>query len=200
MLDGIIRPLIDPPLNRAARVIARSGLTANALTTAGAAVAIGAAAAIALERYGLGLTLIILNRMIDGLDGPLARIRGGSDFGGFLDIVCDFLFYAAVPLAFGLADPRNLLPALVLLASFIGVGTSFLAYAIIAAKHGIETQVQGAKSFYFDQGLAEGTETIVVFVLACLWPRWFPQIAYAYAVLCALTIVVRIAGAWRRFG
>lgn len=200
MLDGILRPLIDPPLNRAARVISRGGLSANALTAAGAGVAAGAAAAITLERYGLGLTLILLNRLIDGLDGPLARIRGSTDFGGFLDIVCDFLFYAAVPLAFGVADPRNLLPALVLLASFLCVGTSFLAYAVIAAKRGIETRSRGAKSFYFDRGIAEGAETIIAFALACLWPGWFPQIAYGFAALCALTTVVRIAGAWSRFG
>ncbi len=200
MLDSVLRPLIDPPLNRAARVIARSGISANSLTIAGAAVAIGAAAAIAAERYGLALALIILNRLLDGLDGPLARIRGSTDFGGYLDIVCDFLFYAAIPLAFGLADSHNLLPALVLLASFLGAGTSFLAYAIIAAKRGIETRAQGAKSFYFAAGLAEGTETIIAFVLACLWPRWFAQIAYGYAALCALTVLGRIATARRHFG
>ncbi len=200
MLDSVLRPLIDPPLNRAARVIARSGISANALTTAGAVVAIGAAAAIATERYGLALALIILNRLLDGLDGPLARIRGSTDFGGYLDIVCDFLFYAAIPLGFGFADPHNLQPALVLLASFLGAGTSFLAYAIIAAKRGIETRAQGAKSFYFAAGLAEGTETIIAFVLACLWPRWFAQIAYGYAALCALTVLGRITTARRHFG
>lgn len=200
MLDSVLRPLIDPPLNRAARVIARSGISANALTTAGAVVAIGAAAAIAAERYGLALALIILNRLLDGLDGPLARIRGSTDFGGYLDIVCDFLFYAAIPLGFGFADPHNLQPALVLLASFLGAGTSFLAYAIIAAKRGIETRAQGAKSFYFAAGLAEGTETFIAFVLACLWPRSFAQIAYGYAVLCALTVLGRIASARWHFG
>lgn len=200
MLDSVLRPLIDPPLNRAARIIARSGVSANALTTAGVVVAIGAAAAIATQRYGLALALIILNRLLDGLDGPVARIRGSTDFGGYLDIVCDFIFYAAIPLGFGFADPDNLLPALVLLASFIGAGTSFLAYAIIAAQRGIETRTQGAKSFYFAAGLAEGTETIIAFVLACLWPRSFALIAYGYALLCALTVLGRIAGARRHFG
>jgi phosphatidylglycerophosphate synthase len=200
VLDSLLRPLIDPPLNRAAHVIARSGVTANALTTAGAVVAIVAAAAIAAQRYGLALALIVLNRLLDGLDGPLARIRGSTDFGGYLDIVCDFIFYAAIPLGFGFADADNLLPALILLASFLGAGTSFLAYAIIAAKRGMETRAQGAKSFYFAAGLAEGTETIIAFVLACLWPRSFALIAYTYAAVCALTVLGRIASARRHFG
>ncbi|MGQ0835059.1 MAG: CDP-alcohol phosphatidyltransferase family protein [Gammaproteobacteria bacterium] len=200
MLDGLMRPIIDPPLNRLACLIARTGVSANALTLAAVPFAIGAAAAIAMHRYGVALALIALNRLLDGIDGPLARIRGrNSDFGGYLDIVCDFVFYAAIPAGFGLADPRNLLPALVLLASFVGAGTSFLAFAVFAAKRGMETRTQGAKSFYFAAGLAEGAETIAVFVLACLWPAAFPQIAYVYAGICAVTVVGRIVLARRVF-
>lgn len=200
MFDSALRPLIDPPLNRAARWVARAGIGANTLTLAGAGIALAAAAALAAERYGLALALIVANRLLDGLDGPVARLRGGgTDFGGYLDIVCDFIFYAAVPVGFGLAASQNLLPALVLLGSFVVAGTSFLAYAVLAAKRGLETRMQGEKSFFYEAGFAEGAETIAVFVLACLWPRWFPQIAYVYAALCALTAIGRIASARRRF-
>ncbi len=201
MLDPVMRPLIDPPLNAIARAVARTGIPANAVTLAGVPLAIGAAAAIAMQRYGWALVLIALNRLLDGIDGPLARARGrSSDLGGYLDIVCDFVFYAAIPVGFGLADPRNLLPAMLLLAAFIGAGTSFLAFAVIAAKRGIETSAQGAKSFYFSAGLAEGTETIAVFALACLWPAAFPQIAYVYAGLCVLTVAGRLILARKVFG
>ena len=201
MLDSVLRPLVDPPLNAAARLLARTGISPNAVTLAGVPLAIGAAASIAAQRYGLALALIAANRILDGLDGPLARLRGrASDLGGYLDIVCDFVFYAAIPVGFGLAAQRNLLPAMLLLAAFIAAGTSFLAFAVIAAKRGLETAAQGAKSFYFSAGLAEGTETIVVFVLACLWPAAFPQIAYVYAAACVLTLAGRIILAWRTFG
>jgi len=200
MLDSMLRPLIDPPLNSTARLLARTGITANALTVAGVLVALAAGVALALGHYGVALALILLNRLLDGLDGPLARLRGSTDFGGYLDIVCDFSFYAVIPLGFGLADGRNLLPAASLLAAFLGAGTSFLAYAIIAAKHGLTTEVQGKKSFFFQGGLCEGTETIAVFVAACLWPQWFPQLAYGYAALCVVTVLQRIASARRRFG
>ncbi|HKZ74333.1 MAG TPA: CDP-alcohol phosphatidyltransferase family protein, partial [Steroidobacteraceae bacterium] len=127
MLDGVMRRLIDPPLNRMARIVARTRVSANALTVAAVPFAIGAAVAIAAQRYGLALVLMAVNRVLDGLDGAMARIRGSTDFGGYLDIVCDFIFYAAIPVGFGFAAARNLQPALVLLAAFIGAGTSFLA-------------------------------------------------------------------------
>ena len=62
---------------------------------------------------------ILLNRLIDGLDGAIARQGGPTPFGGYLDIVCDIAFYAAVPLGFALAAPANALWAAVLLASFV---------------------------------------------------------------------------------
>jgi phosphatidylglycerophosphate synthase len=199
MLDGVMRGLIDPPLNRAARLIVRTGVGANALTAAAVPLAIAAAVAIAAQRFVLALVLIALNRLLDGLDGAVARLRGPTDFGGYLDIVCDFIFYAAIPVGFAFAADRNLLPAVVLLAAFVGAGISFLAFAVIAAKRGMETRQQGLKSFYYAAGLAEGTETIAVFVLACLWPAAFPQIAYVYAAVCVLTVAGRIALARRAF-
>ena len=119
--------------------------------------------------------------------------RGLTDLGGFLDIVLDFLIYAAVPFAFALADPAaNALPAAFLIFSFMGTGSSFLAYAIMAAKRGIATELRGRKSLYYLGGLTEGTETIVAFVLACLWPAWFPLIAWTFGALCWLTTATRI--------
>jgi len=49
-------------------------------------------------------------------------------------------------------------------------------------------------------GLAEGTETIVVFIVMCLAPAWFGLIAYSYALLCVLTVVQRTVLAASRFG
>ena len=128
MFDAKLRPLIDPPLNAVARSLARIGISANMLTIAGAIIALAAAAAIAMQHYGLGLALIIANRLLDGLDGPVARITGPSELGGYLDSLADFLFYVAVPVGFGFASPANTLPALVLVADFtVIVAVSFLA-------------------------------------------------------------------------
>jgi phosphatidylglycerophosphate synthase len=199
VLDARLRPLIDPPLNAIGRVLAGAGVTANALTFTGLALGLGGAGAIAFGHLGWGLALILANRVLDGLDGAVARVRGPSDLGGYFDIVADFAFYVSVPLAFGLMSPANTLPALVLVASFVLTGVSFLAFAVIAAKRGASTEAHGKKSFFYSTGLAEGTETIAVFIAMCLFPAWFAAIAYAYAGLCSLTVFQRSAMAARAF-
>ncbi len=199
MLDAKLRPLIDPPLNALGRALAGVGVTANALTFTGLALGLGGAAAIALGHIGWGLALILANRLLDGLDGAVARALGPSDLGGYFDIVADFAFYVAVPVGFGILAPANTLPALVLVASFVLTGVSFLAFAVIAGKRGATTEAHGKKSFFYSTGLAEGTETIAVFIAMCLFPAWFGAIAYAYAVLCALTVVQRSAMAAAAF-
>jgi len=199
MFDAKLRPLIDPPLNRAGAVLAGWGVTANALTFAGLALGLAGAGAIALGHVGWGLALICANRVADGLDGAVARVRGPSDLGGYFDIVADFAFYVSVPLGFGIMAPGNTLPALVLVASFVLTGVSFLAFAVIAAKRGAETAAHGRKSFFYSTGLAEGAETIAVFIAMCLFPAWFGVLAYAYAALCVLTVFQRSALAAARF-
>jgi phosphatidylglycerophosphate synthase len=199
LLDARLRPLIDPPLNALGRTLASLGFTANALTFAGLAFGLAGAAAITFDHLGWGLALILANRLLDGLDGAVARVRGPSDLGGYFDIVADFAFYVSVPLGFGLLAPANTLPALVLVASFVLTGVSFLAFAVIAAKRGQTTEAHGRKSFFYSTGLAEGTETILVFLAMCLVPAWFGVLAYAYAGLCALTVIQRSAMAARAF-
>ena len=194
MLDARLRRLIDPPLDRLSGPLVASGISANAVTVVGFAIGLCAAAAIAGRAYLLGLTLLLLNRLCDGLDGAIARRSGLTDLGGFLDIVLDFLIYAAVPFAFALADPAaNALAAAFLVFSFMGTGSSFLAYAIMAAKRGVSSELRGRKSLYYLGGLTEGTETILAFVLACLWPTLFPWIALIFGLLCWLTTATRIA-------
>lgn len=191
MFDAKLRPLIDPPLNAAGRRLAALGISADVVTLTGMMLGLAAGAALADGGFALALALIIANRLLDGLDGALARARGLTDFGGYLDIVADFIFYVSVPLGFALADPANALPAALLLASFTLTGISFLAFATLAAKRGIETAAHGRKSFFYNTGLAEGAETIAVFIAMCLWPDWFATIAYGYAVLCLLTVFQR---------
>lgn len=198
MLDARLRRVIDPALDRLSAPLDRIGLTPNAATVLGFAIGLGAMAAISQRAYGLGLLLLLSNRLFDGLDGALARRRGLTDFGGFLDIVLDFIFYAGIPLAFALAEPgANGLAAAFLVVSFVGTGTSFLAFAVMAAKRGLATDLRGRKSLYYLGGLTEGTETIAAFVLACLFPAWFPVIALVFGGLCWLTTATRIAVAWQ---
>lgn len=200
MLDGLMRRLLDPPLAKAGAALARGGANADAVTFLGLALGIGCAAAIAFGADLLALLLLAGSRLCDGLDGAIARVRGKTDRGGFIDIVFDFVFYGAVPLGFALRDPATFaLPAAVLLFAFYVNGASFLAYAAVAAKRGLESKVRGIKSIHFTIGLAEGTETIIAFALMILVTAWFPIIAYFFAGLTMMTAIARITLAWRIF-
>ncbi len=200
MFDAKLRPFIDPPLNAMGRAMARLGISANAVTLLALLPGVASAAAIAQGHFLAGLALILLNRLADGLDGAIARANGPTDFGGYLDIVSDFVVYTAVPLGFAFAAPANLAPALLLVGSFTLTGISFLAFAAIAARRAEETTAHGRKSFFYSTGLAEGAETIACFVAMCLWPQHFAPIAYGYAGLCLLTVLQRTALARRQFG
>ena len=200
MLDGFLRPLIDPPLNRVGRAFAAGGVTADAVTLAGLALGLIAAATIALGAPGWALLPLAASRIADGLDGAVARASRTTDFGGYLDITADFLFYGAIPLGFVLLDPTsNAVAGAVLLLAFYVNGASFLGFAILAEKRGLETGAQGVKNLYYSGGLLEGTETIAFFVLLCVWPAGFAQLAYGFAALCFLTAVTRVMHARRVF-
>lgn len=143
---------------------------------------------------------MLSSRLCDGLDGAVARASVKTDRGGFLDIVLDFAFYGAIPLAFAIAEPeKNALAAAVLLFAFYANGASFLGYAVMAEKRKLVSEARGSKSLYFTTGLAEATETIIVFVLFCLFPSAFPLIAYVFAAMTLVTTGARIVLALRTF-
>ena len=195
MLDRALIAVLRPALDAGARALVRVGVGADAVTLAGFAIGIAAAAAIGLGDYGWGLGLLLASRLADGLDGAVARHTHTTDRGAFLDITLDFLFYASIPLAFALADPvRNALPAGVLLAAFIGTGSSFLAFAVMAERRGLSSDAYPSKGFYYLGGLTEASETLICFVLMCLWPDHFAWWAYGFAALCGITVATRIVG------
>ena len=198
MLDRAARRLIDPVLEQLAVAAQQRALTAYQVTVAGFACGLAAMAAIALQSYGLGLLLLLANRLADGVDGALARRNGATDLGGYLDIVLDFIIYSGAAFAFALAQPDHAVAAAFLIFSFMGTGSSFLAFAIFAAKRKLDGEEAANKSFYYLGGITEGTETILLFVVVLLFPGWFPAAAYIYGTLCWLTTVGRIGAAVQR--
>jgi phosphatidylglycerophosphate synthase len=199
MLDGWARRHIDPALTVMGKTLAQAGISANSVTLAAFGVGVLAAVAIAFGWFLTGLVLLLFSRLGDGLDGAIARVEGKTDFGGFLDIVLDFAFYGAIPLGFVLANPAaNAVAGAVLLLSFYVNGSSFLAYAVMAEKRKLEGRARGEKSIFFTTGLAEGTETLIVFVAFCLFPGWFAVVAYVFAALTFYTALSRIVLASRR--
>lgn len=196
MFDASVRKLIDPPLNALGVRIAARGISANMVTMSGLVIGLLAALSISLNAYILGLILILISRLADGLDGAVARATAKTDFGGYLDITADFLFYGAIPMGFVWADPTlNGAAGAFLLTSFYFNGASFLGYAILAEKKDMKTSAQGVKSLYYSNGLLEGTETIGFFVLLCLLPANFPIMCWIFGALCFATAALRLYAA-----
>ena len=196
MLDRHARQLIDPPLNQIGQGLAARGFTADGVTLIGLVLGLLAALLIALGAPGWALLPLLASRLADGLDGAVARATQKTDFGGYLDIAVDFLFYGAIPMAFVIYNPTaNGAAGAYLLTSFYFNGTSFLGYAILAEKHGHKTDAQGQKSLYYSNGILEGTETIVFFVILCLLPQYYSPLAWVFGTLCFATAPLRLYAA-----
>ncbi|MEF1205637.1 CDP-alcohol phosphatidyltransferase family protein [Photobacterium damselae] len=193
MLDRYAIKIIKWPLKTLAALPDKLGISANQVTITGFIIGLFTLPALAFQRYDLALIFIVINRLLDGLDGAIARRQGITDCGGFLDITLDFIFYSLVPFGFVLADPsNNAIAGAFLIYSFIGTGSSFLAFAIMAGKRNIESPVYKQKSLYYIGGLTEGTETIACFILFCLFPSYFSIIAWIFGALCWVTTATRI--------
>lgn len=198
MLDKHIIPVINPPLAKLARQLHAKGISADQVTIAGFGIGLLSVLFVALNQPFAGLIALLLNRLADGIDGELARLQQPTDAGAFLDITLDFIFYAMFPVGFAIANPSlNALPAAVLVASFVGTGASFLAFSSKADKRKISHPDFAYKGFYYINGLAEGTETIICFVLMCLLPQYFPVLAWLFAAICLVTATNRVVFGYR---
>lgn len=192
MFDALIQDRINGPLNRVGRDLAGRGVRANLVTLLGAFTAVATAAALAAAAYPLALGLLGANRLLDGLDGAVARASTRTDIGGYWDITADYVFYAGVPLGFALADPeRNALPAAALLASFLLTCSTFLASAVLIERQNPGKTPPREKAFFYSPGLIEGAETIAFFFAMTLWPERFPILAWVFSGLCLTTALQR---------
>ena len=197
MIDAQFRRYMDPPLDAIARGFHNTGITANQVTITGFIIGLSVIPLLSFQLYMAALAAIIINRFADGLDGAIARDRGVTYAGGYLDVVLDFIFYSAVIFGFCLALPDQALYGAFLIFSFIGTGSSFLALSIFAAKRALTTTLRGTKSIYYLGGLTEGFETITTLVLMCLFPSWFWLIASIFGTLCWLTTLTRIVTSYQ---
>lgn len=199
MLDRRARALVAPPLEAVAARLAAVGVSPTALTGAGCAVGVGACVAAGFGAWTLALVLWLGNRLLDGLDGPVARAgsgTGATDRGGFLDIVADFSVYAGFVLGVSVAVPDARLACVVLLAAYSCSGTAFLVLSSLLEKQGRagdETpRFADGRSLRFVSGLAEGTETVIAYVLFCLFPGHAALVAWVFAAMVAVTAGQRV--------
>lgn len=185
---------MSPGLSRAGVALAEVGVTPLAVTVAGFVVGAAACVAAGLGWWWWALALWLLNRLLDGLDGPVARHGGSTELGGFLDIVADFTVYAGFVIGVAIAVPSARLACVTLVGAYYVSGATFLALSSLVER----TDRAGAahedgRSLRFVGGLAEGTETVIAYVLFCLFPGHAELIAWLFAALVAVTAIQRVA-------
>ena len=196
MFDTRIRAALAPGLDAVGGRLASAGVSPLALTVTGALAGVGACVSAAFALWPLAAVLWLVNRALDGLDGPVARRRGATDLGGFFDIVADFTVYAGFVVGVAIARPEARLACLALLTAYYISGTAFLALSSLQEKRARLQEDRGAdgdgRSLRFVGGLAEGAETVVVYLLFCLLPGRAELIAWLFTAAVAVTAVQRV--------
>ncbi|MCB0158910.1 MAG: CDP-alcohol phosphatidyltransferase family protein [Caldilineaceae bacterium] len=158
-----------------------------------------AAAAVIQERYWLGLLLWLLNRLLDGLDGVIARVHGKqSDFGGYLDLLFDFVIYLVIPIAFLSAAPTvfNLWAGIALISVYVLNIISWTVLGALLEKRHMQSPSR-LTSMEMPTGLIEGAETIAVYTLFFFFPAYIGYIFFIFAALVLVTAGQRVLWAAR---
>lgn len=190
MLDARVRAATAPVMDRAGARLAAAGVRPLALTGGAWLVGVGACVAAGAGSWRLALVLWLANRLLDGLDGAVARVEGVTDRGGFLDLVADFSVYAGFVVGVAVAVPSARLACLVLLTTYYVSGTALLALSSLLERR--RHRLGDERSLRFVGGLAEGTETAVVYVLFTVVPEHAGAIAWVFAAAVAVTAVQRV--------
>ncbi|NJN17299.1 MAG: CDP-alcohol phosphatidyltransferase family protein [Oscillochloris sp.] len=173
----------------------------NVITVAACGLGLACGLAAAQGMAGLAIGLWAVNRVLDGLDGTLARMHNKqSDFGAYLDIVLDHLVYAAVPLGLAIAAGTTgvYLALAGLLISFYVNGATWMYLAALLEKRARGATASGEMtSVTMPGGLIEGAETVVFYTLFLLFPGILGPLFWLMAALTLLTATQRVVWAAR---
>ena len=194
MLDTMLRPTVEPHLNKIAAKCFELGIGPNQITFYGFAIGLVGCVAIGLQSYFFGLLLILLNRLADGLDGAVARYNKNqegakqqSPFGEYLDTILDMILFSAFIFLFVLGQPHQASAAIFLMFSFVGLFITYLGSYIVKAK-----TKQSEKPFFHPTRMIEDTEIVLFIILACLYTEAFSAIAVLFGIVCWFTTISRI--------
>lgn len=191
MLDEELREGAKPLYKLPARILAERGVTGNALTAT--SLGIGALCLVAIA-FGLNIVALVLwflNRLFDGLDGEVARLRGeSSEFGAFVDIVADFFVYGGFLVALAVQHPDARLALVALFFAYYLNGTVFLALSGILER--LKRERLTERGLHFRRSVTEGFETILAGTLFLLLPYHVSIIAWIFAAMVFISAAQRL--------
>ena len=190
MIDQYLIKILKPLLNSLASFFYKMGLKANYISVAGLILSFISFYLILNGLFMVALFIFLSGRILDGVDGSLANKTNISEFGGFIDIVCDFISYSIIPLAFILKDNSNAIFGSILLTTFFGTSSTFFGIAIFVNNKSIKKNP--SKSFFYIGGFMGGAVTILFLSLMFLFPDKFNLIALIFSILCILSTIERI--------
>jgi phosphatidylglycerophosphate synthase len=193
MFDSKFRSAKDNWLSAVAYALRR--VPPLAITGLGFVAGLGAAWCAARGGYWAALWLFWLGRILDGLDGAVARAAGTqSARGGYFDLMADFVVYAAIPIGvwWGLRAQQSSVALIVMLAIFYVNAASWMLLSALIEKRDALT------SFAMPTGLIEGFETIVFYSLFLLFPAWASELFWVFSALVAISALQRMVWAWRK--
>ena len=200
MLDALLRPLKERWLSPVAHAVGRR-VAPMTVTLAGFAVGLAAAVAAAYGVRDVALLLWMANRVLDGFDGTLARAQGAqSDLGGYVDLLLDFVVYAAIPfgLVLGSPSPPRAVTALALVGSFYVNAASWMYLSALLERRGHGASARGElTSVTMPAGLVGGTESLVFYSLFFVWPARLVPLFALMTALVLVTVAQRLAWAFR---
>ncbi|MBM4447677.1 MAG: CDP-alcohol phosphatidyltransferase family protein [Chloroflexi bacterium] len=158
-----------------ARLLARTGVTPNALTWLGLLLSCGAAVLIALKQPFAAGFVVLVAGLFDMLDGALARYTGQSTrFGAILDSTLDRLGESAVLLGILILFVRNYAPTGIIIVGFTLPGALMVSY--LRAR----TEAAGLAG---EAGFFTRTERVIILSLGLLLS------SINYALMAALGII-----------
>ena len=199
MFDHLLRGLKDRLLTPLATLL--RGVPPNVLSLIALLLGLCAAVAAATGAWAAGLVLWLANRVTDGLDGTVARVAGRqTDFGGYLDILLDFIVYAAIPLGFAMqsTDRLVLVLAVALEGMFLVNACSWMYLSAVLEKRASGARVTGElTTVTMPPALVAGFETVVFFALFYLFPLKLPLLFGLMTTLVGLNVVQRLVWARR---
>lgn len=198
MLDSVLRPIKERVL---APLAVRVDHRVSPMTVTIAAFIAGMTAALfaAQGMQGAALAAWVVNRVLDGFDGTLARTQGTqSDLGGYVDLLLDFVVYASIPIALVVGTPPAArqaltLSALFLLSVFYINAASWMYLSAVLERRGAGARARGElTSVTMPDGLIGGTETIALYTLFFLWPAQLGPLFTLMTLLVSATIGQRL--------
>ena len=191
MLDTHGRKYVSPLFKGAANIFLKLDMTPNNITIIGFLIGMLPFVFIYFDKYLAAVAFLWASGFFDAVDGEMARISGNSTpWGTLMDVTFDRLVELGVILAIALKHPQVRLELLFLTAAIILSMTIFLTVGALSEN-------KGAKSFYYQAGVAERTEGFIFFTLMILMPKQLVLICNTFSLLIAITALQRMIEAKR---